>query len=65
MASVPGAVLSAVEVLEVAVDNEDPAAAAADKALNGVVRDILVPRMEEDPQELAAALGVALSKQPE
>ncbi|AXT27154.1 hypothetical protein D1823_11535 [Ruegeria sp. AD91A] len=65
VASVPGAVLSAVESIEVAVDGEDDAAAAADKALNAVVRDILVPRKEEDPHKLAAALHTALAAQPD
>jgi hypothetical protein len=56
------AVLEAVEVLEIAVDHEDPVAAAADRALNVVVRDVLVPRMEDDPQELASALREALAQ---
>ena len=60
--NVPEAVLEAVEVLETAVDHEDPAAAAADKALNTVVRNVLVPRIEENPQDLATALRTALSK---
>ena len=60
IAHVPGAVLSAVEALEVLVDHEDPAAAAADRALNRIVREVLLPRIEDDAIEIADALGAAL-----
>ena len=60
--NIPEAVLEAVEVLEIYVDHEDPAAATADRALNAVVRDVLVPRIDDDPQNLTAVLRAALSQ---
>lgn len=60
VAGVPGAVLNAIEALEVSVDHEDPAAASADRALNGVVREVLLPRVDDDPQDLVAALRAEL-----
>lgn len=60
--NIPEAVLEAVEAMEIAIDHEDPAAAAADRALNAAVRDVLVPRIEEDPEELASALREALGQ---
>ena len=60
VAHVPGAVLSAVEALEVMVDHEDRDAAAADRALNRVVGEVLLPRMEGNPYALSVALADAL-----
>ncbi|WP_189371179.1 hypothetical protein [Tateyamaria omphalii] len=60
VAHVPGAVLTTVEAIEVAIDHEDPAAAMADRALNGVVRTVLLPRMEGEPNALVTALMNAL-----
>ncbi len=60
VAHVPGAVLAATEAFEVFVDHDDPAAARADRALNDVVRTVLLPRMEEDPNALVSALTKAL-----
>lgn len=65
VARVPGAVLSAVEAMEVVVDHEDPAAAEADRALNAVVRNVLLPRREEPAAVVAAALRTALADQPQ
>lgn len=61
VATVPGAVLSAVEALEVAVDHEDPAAAEADRALNGVVREVLLPLREDPATVVVSALRTALA----
>lgn len=60
VAGVPGALLNAVEALEVMVDHEDPAAANADRALNRVVQEILVPKVEDNPTEITEALRAAL-----
>ncbi len=60
VADIPLAVLNAQEGLEVAVDHEDSGAAAADRALNGVIRDVLLPLMEAEPLDLTAALREAL-----
>ncbi|QIE40876.1 hypothetical protein G5B39_02215 [Rhodobacteraceae bacterium SC52] len=60
VANVPGAVLYAVEALEIAVDHEDASAAAADRALNRAVRDVLLPNMGKDPRELMRALLATL-----
>lgn len=57
---IPGAVLNAVEAIEVFVDHEDPAAARADRALNRIVREVLVPRIEDDALEIVDALNAAL-----
>ena len=63
--NVPSAVLSVVEALEEFIDHEDQIAGAADRALNEVVRKVLVPGIEEDPLDLAAALRAALAAEPE
>ncbi len=63
--NVPSAVLSAVEALEEYIDYEDPIAGAADRALNEVVRKVLVPGIEKDPLDLAAALRAALAAEQE
>lgn len=60
VAGVPGALLNAVEALEVMVDHEDPAAANADRALNRVVQEILVPKVEDNPTKITQALRAAL-----
>ncbi|SHH47470.1 hypothetical protein SAMN05444003_3292 [Cognatiyoonia sediminum] len=60
VASVPGAVLNEAEAFEVFVKGEDPDEANADRALNGVVREVLLPRIEGEPEEIEAALGEAL-----
>lgn len=57
---VPSAVLSAAEAFEVFVDGEDPDAAAADRALNWAIREVLLPRIEDDPHDIVAALRSAL-----
>ncbi|MFD0858594.1 hypothetical protein [Roseovarius aquimarinus] len=57
---VPGAVLSAVEAVEVMVDGEDPDAAAADRALNQAIREALLPRVEAPAEEIVVALREAL-----
>lgn len=54
--------LDAVEVLEIAVDHEDPAAAAADKALNVAVRDVLLSQKDGDPRSLAAQFSAELGQ---
>ncbi|WP_375551353.1 hypothetical protein [Rhodophyticola porphyridii] len=53
---VPGAVLSAAEAFEVFVDGEDPDAAAADRALNRAIREVLLLGVEDDPQNIVSAL---------
>lgn len=60
LANVPGAVLNAIEAFEIVVDHEDPAAAAADRALNRAVRDVVLPLMEEDAQTIVSALRAAI-----
>ncbi|MEM8540449.1 MAG: hypothetical protein AAGF25_05780 [Pseudomonadota bacterium] len=60
VAGVPGALLNAIEALEVMVDHENPIAANADRALNRVVQEILVPKVEDNPTEITEALRAAL-----